>query len=512
MASRCAPLGAVILLGLILRPAAAADGQLALVVLDDKTRQPIACRMHLVGPGSKPRRIEQVPFWSDHFVFPGKITLKLPVGRYTFELERGPEYKNVTGNFKIDRSANDTKEISLPRAVDMAAEGWWSGDLCVHRPLPDVKLLMAAEDLHVAGVISWWNDRSQVSPKALAALAFPTVLFDGNRAYEPAGGGYGRSGTEVLCFHLRAPLLLPPDAGPEYPALVQQLMKVRRGADPPAWIDLAATTGRDLPLLAAHHQVDSIEIANRYFCRRAMLADQAGEQPGDRQRYAGPLAYARWSQDIYFKLLECGLRIPPTAGSGSGVSPNPVGYNRVYVHLDGPFSEPEWWRQLRAGRVVVTNGPLLRPTVDGQLPGYVFQGEEGRELELEIGLTLSTADAISYLDIIQDGAVRQNIRFEDYAKSGRLPKLHVKKSGWFLLRAVSDVSQTYRFALSGPYYVEFGGQPRISRKAAQFFLDWVYRLARQISLDDPQEHREVLELHRQARDFWQAVVARANAE
>ncbi len=360
MALRYSPLGAVILLGLILRPAAAADGQLALVVVDDKTHQPIACRMHLVGPGSKPRRIEQVPFWSDHFVFPGKITLKLPVGRYTFELQRGPEYKNVTGNFVIERSANDTKEISLPRAVDMAAQGWWSGDLCIHRPLPDIKLLMAAEDLHLAGVISWWNDRSRVSPKALAASAFPAVLFDGNRAYEPAGGGYGRAGTEVLCFHLKAPLLLPPDAGPEYPSLVQQLAKVRRGTGPQAWIDLAAATGRDLPLLAAHHQLDSIEIANCYFCRRGMLADRSGEQPGDRDRYAGPLAYARWSQDIYFKLLDCGLRIPPTAGSGSGVSPNPVGYNRVYVHLDGPFSEPEWWRQLRAGRVVVTNGPLLR--------------------------------------------------------------------------------------------------------------------------------------------------------
>ncbi len=81
-----------------------------------------------------------------------------------------------------------------------------------------------------------------------------------------------------------------------------------------------------------------------------------------------------------------------------------------------------------------------------------------------------------------------------------------------MLRAVSDVSQTYRFALTGPYYVEFGGQPRISRKAAQFFLDWVYRRARQIGLDDPQQRREVLDLHRQARDFWQAVVARANAE
>ena len=30
----------------------------------------------------------------------------------------------------------------------------------MHRPLADVELLMRAEDLHVAVVITWWNDRN----------------------------------------------------------------------------------------------------------------------------------------------------------------------------------------------------------------------------------------------------------------------------------------------------------------------------------------------------------------
>ena len=126
-------------------------------------------------------------------------------------------------------------------------------------------------------------------------------------------------------------------------------------------------------------------------------------RPRDRKLYQDPFGNARWSQDIYFKLLECGLRIPPSAGSGSGESPNPVGYNRVYVHLDGDFSYQAWWKNFRAGRVFVTNGPLLRPTVEGEPPGHVFNAEPGTELELEIGLSLSTGDTISYLDIIQNG-------------------------------------------------------------------------------------------------------------
>jgi len=42
-------------------------------------------------------------------------------------------------------------------------------------------------------------------------------------------------------------------------------------------------------------------------------------------------------------------------------------------------------------------------------------------------------------------------------------------------------------------------------------LDWVYERARMIRLDDPEERRQVIDAHRQARDFWQAAVARAAA-
>ena len=36
----------------------------------------------------------------------------------------------------------------------------------------------------------------------------------------------------------------------------------------------------------------------------------------------------------YYALLDCGFRIRPTAGTASGVHPVPLGFGRVYVHLD----------------------------------------------------------------------------------------------------------------------------------------------------------------------------------
>jgi hypothetical protein len=278
------------------------------------------------------------------------------------------------------------------------------------------------------------------------------------------------------------------------------------------WVDADKPFAWDLPMLIAAGQIDSIELANNQICRDSTINKEGDGKPRDKKRYASNRGNAQWSHEIYFRLLECGLRIPPTAGSGSGDSPNPVGYNRVYVHVDGEISYDQWWTNLRAGRVFLSNGPLMKPSVEGQLPGFTFQAEKGVPLELEPALTFSTRDPISYLEIIRDGHVEREIRFDEYAEKGSLPKLTFDRSGWFLIRAVTDHPKTYRFAMTGPYFVEIGREPRISKSAAQFFLDWVDERTKQIGLSDPQQQEEVLRWHRQAHDFWQDLVSKANAD
>ncbi|MBN2476053.1 MAG: hypothetical protein JXB62_15690 [Pirellulales bacterium] len=489
----------------------AAGGRLEISVVDRATGQPIAVRMHLANASGRPQRPKRLPFWHDHFAFAGKVLLELPVGDYTFEMERGPEYVVRSGSFRIDDFAEDTKQVDMHRFVDMSQHGWWSGDLYVRRPVAEVPLLMQAEDLHVAEVVTWLNDQTW---PAKPPPADPLVCFDADRCYHVLAGGHSRAGSTLLYFHLPAPLHpadagQPPASADQYPPPIDYALKAHQHPD--AWIDLSAPFWWDLPMLVAAGQVDSIQLAHSHLGRQSVMDNEADGKPRDKLRYPGAWGNARWSHDIYFKLLECGLRIPPTAGSGSGVVPNPVGYNRVYVHLDGPFGYAPWWKGLRAGRVVVTNGPLLRPSVHGRLPGHVFQVTRGEQAEFEIGLTLSTRQPISYLEIIKNGQVEHSIRFEEYSQSGRLPKLSFQHGGWFLVRAVTDLPKTYRFAITGPYYVEVDGQPRISKQAAEFFLDWVYQRARQIKLADPQQQRAVLAHHRRARDFWQDLVTRANA-
>src|SRR4029079_17769305 len=125
--------------------AGAADkGRLEFRIVDKASGDPMSTRIDLKDKQGKPFRPPKVPFWKDHFAIDGTIVFELPLGTYNFELEAGPEYKFQSGYFTFERNANDTKTIELQRFVDMKKEGWWSGDLHIHRPVEDIELLMRA--------------------------------------------------------------------------------------------------------------------------------------------------------------------------------------------------------------------------------------------------------------------------------------------------------------------------------------------------------------------------------
>ncbi|MDX1946270.1 MAG: CehA/McbA family metallohydrolase [Pirellulaceae bacterium] len=495
--------------------AAGSRGKLEVRVVDKDGGRPLAARMHLKDIKGRPIKPPKVPFWKDHFVFDGSIVLELPPGTYTFELETGPEYRTQTGYFQLERGAEDTKTVEMNRFVEMRKEGWWSGDLHIHRPPADMELLMRAEDLHVGPVITWWNKQNlwegKPQPEPLV------VQFDTDRFYGLLAGEDERGGGALLFFNLAKPLAIAGASG-EYPSSLTFAQQARE--TPGAHIDAEKPFWWDFPAWVAAGKVDSVGLANNHQQRDGMLDDEAWGKPRDKGLYPGAQGNGRWSQAIYYHLLNCGLRIPPSAGSASGVLPNPVGYNRAYVYCEGELTWDQWWENLRLGRVVVTNGPMLRPRVygpgaeqDGALPGHVFQAEAGQTVELVVALNLATRDKVEYLEVIQDGKPLHEVRLDAWAKAnGKLPPVKFTKSGWMLVRAVTNNPKTFRFASTGPYYVEIGYERRVSKQSAQFFLDWVYERARQIKLDDADQQREVLEFHRAARDFWQKKVAEANAE
>ena len=273
-------------------------------------------------------------------------------------------------------------------------------------------------------------------------------------------------------------------------------------------IDAAAW---DLPMWIASRRLGSLMVLGPPLQADAIRTPSVGWRPHDPELFPGDLGPARWSEAIYFRLLNCGLRLPPLAGSGSGWNSNPVGYNRVYVHLAGPLTEDAWWEGLTAGRVMITNGPLMLPLVNGEMPGHVFRAAQGQQIVLQPSLNLYTREKIDYLELIQDGRIRENIPLKDWVKEqGRLPSVTFDRSGWLIIRAVTDSPRTLRTVMTGPYYVQIGEQPAVSRQAAEFFREWAQLRKEHLVAD--QVSAEVLRFHRAALTYWQQQVDRANVD
>lgn len=499
--SQIVVLGAVIgVLGALVgggKLAHGAGGELKLTVIDGQSHKPIPCRIHLRGANGKPRLNKNLPWFHDHFVIDGATTLKLPRGNYQFEIERGPEYTNVTGHFVLEDTSKDEKTITLKRAVNMAAEGWWSSDLKMRRPTRDLKLLMAAEDLHVAAVLASDNKKGEVAPFA------PTPVGDDGSFYL-FGQSDRREGNDLLYLAPVADLTPPVLDRKRSP--VESLLAFKN--DDNIWSDFARAASWDLPVALALGKVDSIELANDQICRSQMIAVEGDFRRRDKT-LTGPYAPALWTQQIYYHALNSGLRITPTAGSGSGAAPNPVGYNRVYVYTgDDTLTVESWAKALKAGQTIVTNGPLIRPNVRGQLPGYVFQAEPGEELSLDISLSLTARDPLSYLEVVRNGEIERSVPIEEWAKSGELDPIVFRESGWFLIRAITEIEGTYRFVTTAPYYVEIG-QPRVSKRSAQFFLDWTND---RVAMLKKSPVKRDMTAYDEAVRFWEERVAGATAE
>lgn len=479
---------------------------LTMTIHEGDSDAPLPCRVHLYDPAGQPVRAASLPFWKDHFVCPGIVVLDLPAGRYRYEIERGPEYRPAAATIDVGDGPLNVR-VALHRTIDMAARGWWSGDLHVHRAVEEVPLLMRAEDLRVAPVITWWNDNNAWKSRPLPDD--PLVMLEDGRVYHVMAGEDERQGGALLYFNLTKPLEIA-GAGREHPSPMRFLAEARRHVG--SHVDVEKPFWWDVPVWVAGEQVDTIGLANNHMCRSQMYENEAWGRPRDANRLPPPHGNGYWSQEIYYHLLNCGLRLPPSAGSASGVLPNPVGYNRVYVQHDGPLDHEQWWRGLRAGRSIVTNGPLLIPSVNGHSPGHVFAADAGEAIELDLKVELVTHDPVTTIDVVVNGTIERSVPVAKWRETRTLGTIQFKESGWLLIRAIAENPRTFRFASTAPYYIEVGeSKRRVSRASAKFFVDWVDEREARVNIDNAAQRAEVLEYHDAARRWWRRVYMSANA-
>jgi hypothetical protein len=490
---------------------ATADGRLRLTARDESTGRPIAVRLELRDARGRPVRIRAAGAVATEagLYFEGEVQLALRRGEYTFLMEAGPEYRTRPGSFRIERNADDTQEVTLRRRVDMRSEGWWAGDLEVLGKAADLPLQMRARGVDLAVVTRLVNRRGRCQPMRNVPSTGSNEGVD-LRYFATAMSDQRRGGTLLLVDRGT------PDAEAEETV---DICRFPRGGDSLSVLDAAHTAGLlgvagepyawDFPLWVASGKLTAVEIMHGDMAR-GVAADRVAGRPGDKRFYPGKRGNGLYSEAIYHHLLNCGIRLPPVAGSGAGTTAAPVGRYRTYVQLGDRCDWQRWLQGLREGKVVVTGGPLLRTSVEGHPPGHVFQRQPGGGYEFQIALQLAFYEAaeVEYLEIVQNGVAIHQVRLSELAsRQGRLPAVTFDRSGWFCVRAVTDGTEDYQYATTGPYYVQVGDGRTISRRSVQFFLAWLDDLEGELEAGSA-----VAGQVGAAREYWQGLLAEANVE
>jgi hypothetical protein len=181
---------------------------------------------------------------------------------------------------------------------------------------------------------------------------------------------------------------------------------------------------------------------------------------------------------VWYRLLNCGYRLPAVGGTDKMIATTPIGYNRTYANIgDEEFSFAAWARAIRRGNTFATTGPLLFFQVDGHPPGE----------EITLGTGGGTVEAraearcflpIHRLDLVMNGQVVASREERGGAHELSLNvKLHVPGAAWLAARCYSREGPLRMFpadcaiaAHTSPVYVRVPGQELFSEPAAAYML------------------------------------------
>ena len=218
----------------------------------------------------------------------------------------------------------------------------------------------------------------------------------------------------------------------------------------------------------------------------------------------------RASADIWYRLLNCGFRISAAGGTDAMANyaslRGPVGMNRTYVQADTWPDDANarrdiWIKNLKAGKSMATNGPLVDLTVNGESAGAVLDVDAGQNVSYS-GF-LQSIVPVEKLELVFNGKVVQSIELEgDSSFTDFEGELEVAKSGWLLLRASSrdphpDIFDMYPYATTSPIYVNVGGEKPWSTEDAKYFADWAKRVresaASHADYNSAEERQQVLQ-------------------
>ena len=505
-------------------------GRLRIQIFDGRSGRPAPARVSVQGadgrafaPDNAWRHADEMfvrgerRFEASYFHSDGSSELVVPAGKMTIEVMRGLEYRLHREEVEVPAASTITHRVALVRIADPGARGWQNGDLHIHmnyggtyRNEPKhLMLQMQAEDLDVVENLivnkeqrvpdmGWFSGRPDpVSTK-------DRLIVHGQEYHTSL---WGHTALIGLTDHLLMP---------DYAAYVNTA-----AASPyphnAAVYDMAHAQGA---LMGYVHPFDTAP--DPHNLDEPMSYEMPIDAALGRMDYFEVLGFSdhRITASIWYRLLNCGFRIP--AGAGTDAMANfaslrgPIGLVRAYVKTGPTFTHERFLEGLKQGRTFATNAPLLEFSLEGKEAGDEIRlAAGGRRLTAKV--SLRSIVPIDHLEIVGPGGVAATIPLQGNQTSADASvTLQVDGSGWYVLRAWNErathpVLDLYPYGTTSPIYVTVADQPVRSPADARFFLAWVDRVIavaeEHTGYNTPQEKSAVLQSMRDARAVFEELAA-----
>lgn len=374
-----------------------------------------------------------------YFYADGKFILKVPADiLLEIQVSHGPEYEDY--NRKIKTISGETELcINIKKLIDMPSEGYFSGDTHSHiTHLPkdyhltpqDGLFLAKAEGLHIASYLDTSYIGKDIVQKihqvhfGIEVNHYPFLNFKDNHLEEAT----------VFMGH---------------PLFTNHLFSGLFTTD----FHTAFMCHYELPISIALGKVSAIELQNNR------------------------LSILKTFLCIWYKLLNCGFRIPVSAGTDTILSTRttlPVGIHRIYVK-SGSADYSCWLEAVKKGKGFITDGPLLFLKINGVEPGDTIHIKKGKPVE--IAISGISKYPVNSMEIIINGKVVRSYKLTSKKIFTKNFSLKIHKSCWIAARIIQEGDKSSKnisvFAHTNPVYVIVNRTRIYSSKDALFFLKWI---------------------------------------
>lgn len=416
-----------------------------------------------------------IPFWKEpaaYFVSePFSITL--PPGKWRLAVMRGFEYTPVYEEVTITPGQTVERNIQLARWVDMAKQGWYSGDPHVHSwriaPLHDKYVITFAKamDVHMTVTMNYCVQQD--------CTGCPQAKYGRAGRYHE-GDYWVESGTE------------DPREGINEEGHVSQFDIQEPARDPNQYQRYAYTFDK------VHAQgglvgYDHLAWSKSYNLKQDPRNSQLHPYPGwdvnintirGKVDFFSILQNNNMGLEDYYDFLNLGVKVIATASTDY---PAPLIGEEVtyaYTGAGGTFSADAWYEAVRRGRTFVSNGPMLTLTVGDGMPGDEVNA--GKDAKVHVHAQVWAPESIGapkVLEIVAEGKVIKSIDSPG-PKQDKLVadfEVPVSDSQWIAARttsfngAVAHTTPVY-VIVNGRSFIDRANLPQLVARQIKI-LDWI---------------------------------------